>query len=97
MTPKERANPKLIDASRRRRIARGAGVDPTDVSLLVKQFEPMRQMMKMMSGQGFLQRLKMGTQFSKMMAAGVMPKVKGSTTAHQRVLPRKERRKKRRR
>ena len=97
MTPQERANPKLIDTSRRRRIARGAGVDPTDVSQLVKQFEPMRNMMKMMSGQGFMQRLKLGTQFSKMMAGGGMPKFKSSTTATKRVLSKKDKRKRRRR
>jgi signal recognition particle subunit SRP54 len=97
MTPRERANPKLIDTSRRRRIARGAGVDPADVSQLVKQFEPMRNMMKMMSGQSFMQRLKMGTQFSKMMAGGVMPKFKAGTTATKRVLSKKDKRKRRRR
>lgn len=97
MTPKERANPKLIDTSRRRRIARGAGIDPNDVSQLVKNFEPMRQAMKMMAGQGFLQRLKMGTQLSRMMASGAMPKFKSNTTAGQRILSKKDRRKKRKR
>ena len=97
MTPKERSNPKIIDPSRRRRIARGSGCDPSDVSQLVKQFEPMRNMMKAMTGQSLMQRLKMGTQFSKAMASGVMPKMKSSTTASRRVLTRKDRRKKRRR
>ncbi len=97
MTPKEKANPKIIDTSRRRRIARGAGCDPSDVSQLVKQFEPMRNMMKAMSGQSFTQRLKMGTQFSQAMATGTMPKMKGSTTARRRSLSKKDRRKKRRR
>lgn len=97
MTLQERANPKLIDTSRRRRIARGAGVDPADVSQLVKQFEPMRNMMKMMSGQGFMQRMKMGSQFSKMMAGGGIPKFKSSTTATKRVLSKKDKRKRRRR
>ena len=97
MTPKERANPKIIDSSRRRRIARGAGCDTESVSQLVKMFEPMRQMMRMMSGQSFLSRLKLGTQFSKMMASGVMPKFKSGTTANKRVLSKKDRRKRRRR
>ncbi len=97
MTPKEKATPKIIDVSRRRRIARGSGCDPSDVSQLVKQFEPMRNMMKAMSGQSFAQRLKMGTQFSKAIASGGMPKLKGSTTARRRVLSKKDRRKKRRR
>jgi signal recognition particle subunit SRP54 len=97
MTPQERANPKIIDTSRRRRIARGAGIDPADVSQLVKQFEPMRQMMKMLSGRSFMDRLRMGTQFSKMMATGAMPKFKSSTTASKRVLSKKDKRKRRRR
>ncbi|MBU0718476.1 MAG: signal recognition particle protein [Planctomycetes bacterium] len=97
MTPRERANPKIIDVSRRRRIARGAGCDPSDVSQLVKQFEPMRNMMKAMAGQSLMQRMKLGTQFSKMMAGGGMPKFKGKSTATKRVLSKKDRRKKRRR
>jgi signal recognition particle subunit SRP54 len=97
MTRKERNNPKLIDPSRRRRIARGSGTDPQDVSQLVKQFEPMRQMMKMMSGQSMVQRLRMGTQFSKMMASGAMPKFKGGTAATRRKLSQKDKRKRRRR
>jgi len=96
MTPKERANPKIIDTSRRRRIAKGAGVEPADVSGLVKQFEPMRQMMKLMSGQSFLKRLKMGSAFSQMMAGGKMPNFKGGSTASRRVLSRKDKRKRRR-
>ena len=96
MTPKERANPKVIDTSRRRRIARGAGCDPSDVSQLVKQFEPMRNMMKAMSGRSLSQRLRMGTQFSNMMAGGGMPKLKSRSTASKRVVSKKDRRKKRR-
>jgi signal recognition particle subunit SRP54 len=97
MTPKERENPKIIDASRRRRIAKGAGIDPADVSQLVKQFEPMRQMMKLMSGKSLFQRLRMGTQFSKLMATGAMPKIKSNTMASKRVLSQKDKRRKRKR
>lgn len=97
MTPRERENPKIIDGSRRRRIAKGAGCDPTDVSQLVKIFEPMRHMMKAMTGQSLVQRLRMGTQFSKMMAGGGVPKFKGSTAASKRVLSRKDKRKRRKR
>lgn len=46
MTPAERANPDLIDFSRKKRIARGSGVPVEQVSGLVKQFESMRKMMK---------------------------------------------------
>ena len=97
MTPKERANPRVIDASRRRRIARGAGVDPQEVSQLVKQFEPIRNVMKAMSGQSFMQRMRMVPQLTRSMAAGVAPRVKGSTSAMKRPLNKKDRRKRRRR
>jgi len=49
MTPAERANPKLIDGSRRRRIARGSGTNVQAVSNLVKQFGQMQKMMKQLS------------------------------------------------
>ncbi|HIT05152.1 MAG TPA: signal recognition particle protein [Candidatus Scybalocola faecipullorum] len=51
MTPQERANPDLMNPSRKNRIARGAGVDVSEVNKLVKQFEQMRKMMKQFSGQ----------------------------------------------
>ncbi len=50
MTPKERTNPDLIKATRKRRIAAGAGVPVQEVNRLLKQFEQMQQMMKMMKG-----------------------------------------------
>ena len=46
MTFKERANPKLMNPSRKKRIASGAGVDISEVNRLVKQFEEMQKMMK---------------------------------------------------
>jgi signal recognition particle subunit SRP54 len=46
MTPEERANPKIIDGSRRRRIARGSGTNVQAVGQLVKQFAQMRKLMK---------------------------------------------------
>jgi signal recognition particle subunit SRP54 len=49
MTPRERANPDLIDGSRRKRIAKGSGKDITEVNAFMKQFEQMREMMKMMN------------------------------------------------
>jgi signal recognition particle subunit SRP54 len=52
MTMEERRNPKLIDQSRRRRIAAGAGVEPHEVNELVKQFDVMADIMKKMSGLG---------------------------------------------
>ncbi len=50
MTKEERANPEIINPSRKRRIAAGAGVDISEVNRLIKQFEQMRKMMKQMSG-----------------------------------------------
>jgi signal recognition particle subunit SRP54 len=50
MTPAERANPKLIDGSRRRRIARGSGTNVQAVGQLVKQFAQMRKLMKQVAG-----------------------------------------------
>jgi signal recognition particle subunit SRP54 len=52
MTPSERAEPDLIDASRRSRIAEGSGTSPQDISTLVKQFSEMQRMMKRMGGMG---------------------------------------------
>lgn len=49
MTPKERRNPSIINASRKVRIANGAGVRVQDVNALLKQFEQMRAMMKQFS------------------------------------------------
>ena len=56
MTKKERRNPALLDGSRRRRIAAGAGVQVQDVNKLMKQFLEMQKMMKSFSG-GKLKRL----------------------------------------
>ncbi len=50
MTPKERANPDIINQSRKLRIARGSGTKLEDVNRLMKQFDQTRKMMKMVSG-----------------------------------------------
>lgn len=52
MTPAERADPDLIDGSRKKRIARGAGKDIQEVNNFMKQFDQMRQMMKNMNKMG---------------------------------------------
>ena len=49
MTPEERANPDLLDASRKKRIAKGCGMDYTELNSFIKQFEQMRVMMKGMT------------------------------------------------
>ncbi len=58
MTPKERENPNIIGASRKRRIANGAGVKVEDVNRLLKGFEQMRSMIKQFSGPGAGRKLK---------------------------------------
>ena len=50
MTPKERQQPKLLNYSRKKRVAKGAGLQIDDINKLVKQFEQMSKMMKMMRG-----------------------------------------------
>ena len=50
MTPAERSNPALINASRKKRIAKGAGRDLDEVNKMIKQFHQMSKMMKMMQG-----------------------------------------------
>ena len=50
MTKEERANPSLLNPSRKQRIARGAGVDISEVNRIVKQFDQMRKMMKQLPG-----------------------------------------------
>ena len=65
MTPKERANPEILNQSRRMRIAKGSGTNIQDVNRLIKQFDQTRKMMKMVAG----------TNMAKM--AGMMGKMKG--------------------
>ena len=50
MTPAERSNPKILNYSRRRRIASGSGTDVQAVNRLIKQFEQAKEMMKRFSG-----------------------------------------------
>jgi signal recognition particle subunit SRP54 len=46
MTPQERRHPRILDASRKKRIARGSGTTVADVNALLKQFRQMQRMMK---------------------------------------------------
>ena len=50
MTPQERANPSILNVSRKQRIARGCGLDISEVNRMVKQFEQAKKMMKQMPG-----------------------------------------------
>ena len=65
MTPKERQNPKLMNPSRKHRIAKGAGVDIAQVNRFIKQFEQSQKMMKQMQGM-------MGKKGRRMMMPGGM-------------------------
>ncbi len=64
MTPQERQNPALLNPSRKRRIAQGAGVDIAEVNRLVKQFEQMKKMMKQMPG--MMKKGRRGGMFGKL-------------------------------
>lgn len=58
MTPKERENPSIIGASRKKRIAAGCGLRVEDVNKLLKSFEQMRKLMKQFSGPGAAKKLR---------------------------------------
>jgi signal recognition particle subunit SRP54 len=58
MTPLERRKPDLIKATRKRRIAAGAGVQVQEVNRLLNQFGQMRDMMKKMKGAGMMKMMK---------------------------------------
>lgn len=59
MTPQERVKPELIKASRKRRIAEGAGLSVQEVNKVLKQYEQMRDMMKKFQGGGMAKMMKM--------------------------------------
>jgi len=58
MTPLERRKPELIKATRKRRIATGAGVQVQEVNRMLKEFEQMQDMMKKMKGSGMMKMMK---------------------------------------
>jgi len=103
MTKKERHDPDVIDAGRRRRIAAGAGVQPHEVSQFLKQFDTVRALMKQMMSMSVWQRIKMVTGLSKAGAFDPgkegMLKTKGHTghrkSARERAEERKKKKKKR--
>ncbi len=98
MTPEERRNPKVIDMSRRRRIAAGSGVEAHEVNELVKQFDGMASIVKQMAGKGLGDRMRMVKQIQDsgaLDAGGRLAKVKKGTgkrlTSQERNQLRKER------
>ncbi len=99
MTRKERTNPGIIDSSRRRRIARGSGADPQDVSGLVKQFGMMRDQMKAMAGMSMMGKMKSiaGLSQAAMTGQGFGKKIKGSTVKGRKLSSKDKRRKRKKR
>lgn len=65
MTPQERANPQLINGSRRKRIASGSGSSIQDVNRLLKQFEESRKMMRMFSNKGAMKNMMRNNPFAR--------------------------------
>jgi signal recognition particle subunit SRP54 len=84
MTPEERKNPKIIDPSRRNRIAKGCGVQPNQVTDLVKQFEMLAPMLQIATSGGIGDKMKMLQQMQGMVQSNPFNptsgmKLKGST------------------
>ena len=73
MTLKERSKPEIIKATRKRRIAAGAGVQVQDVNRLLKEFEQMQDMMKKMQGGGLMKMMKRMGAMKGMMGGGGFP------------------------
>ena len=96
MTPAEREAPSVLEASRRRRIARGSGCEPQDVSVLVKQFTQMSHMMKQMAGMGGKDRARFAQQMAQMGAGGGQMKYKVKQRSHRLTKKERAKRKKRR-
>ncbi len=81
MTPDERRNPKIIEISRRQRIAQGAGVQPKQVNELIKQFDTMKPLLTGMAGKNRKDSMDMVKELQQKMIdpASSMPKTKKST------------------
>ena len=77
MTPAERDNPALLNSSRKKRIARGSGVDVVDVNRLLKQFDAMQQMMKQFSGKNMRKMQKKLGRMGGMPGMGGFPGMPG--------------------
>ena len=69
MTPAERHDPRIINGSRRKRIAAGCGLTVEEVNALLRQFEQMKKLMKQLSGAGG--KMKLPGRFGKMQIPGL--------------------------
>jgi signal recognition particle subunit SRP54 len=98
MTKKEKADPDIIDQSRRRRIAAGAGVQPHEIKQFLQQFAQVRTLMKQMASMSLWQRIRMVGGLGK--AGAFLPgglsaiKTKGNTGHRKSAKERAEERKK---
>ncbi len=101
MTKKERRDPDIIDNSRRRRIAAGAGIEPSEIKQFLTQFDQMRSLIKQMASMSLWQRVKMMTGMGKagaFLPGGMdMMKTKGDTGHRKSAKERAAERKKKRR
>ena len=97
MTTAEKTEPKLVDASRRRRIARGSGTEPQDVSGLVKSFDMAANMMKQMAGMGLRDRMQFAKQMGSMDLFGSGPQLKMKQRSKRLTKKQRQKRKKKRR
>ncbi len=86
MTPAERIDPKLIDSSRKKRIAKGSGTDSQQVDALVKQFDEMQKMMKKLGGMG-TKKARKNKKKKKGKSGGGRVTPKGGPAANSRVTP----------
>ncbi len=71
MTPKERENPKLLNNSRRKRLAKGAGLSQLQVNRILKQFKNASKLAKKLSGKNGLKQM---SQIMQQMKSGGLPK-----------------------
>jgi signal recognition particle subunit SRP54 len=95
MTLDERSDPTLIDISRRRRIAAGSGVEPADVSGLVKQFDAMAAVVKQMAQMSMMDKIKTLTGIGQAAASNPAAKFVASKIGTGKRLSPKEREKQR--
>ena len=90
MTPAERRDPSLIDISRRRRIAAGSGVDPADVSGLVKQFDAMAAVVKQMAQMSMMDKVRTLTGLGRVAATNPAAQIMAPKIGTGKRLTRKE-------
>ena len=96
MTPKEREDPSGVEASRRRRIARGSGSEPQDVSGMIKSFNMASGMMQQMAGMSTRDRMKFAQQMGQGGMMGGTPKFKVKQRSRRLTKKQRDKRKKQR-